>query len=395
MGNTGLTITVNPPQGYSNGFVAGSVVTGTVFANTTTAVKDVRMNLVFEGKEKTCVHSTTYVNESVQHTYGREERSIVKITDKIGEAKTSMPSGKYSYPFELTLPEYLPSSFTLGLGQSNCSIVYTIAAQVDGTKGVRVRVTEEKIGIRVVAKPPSSRPIPYLQEPVTKQIKPCCSDPGSLTFSAIVDDIRVGAGEEMEIKFGGKNESKVDIPYVRLEVHENINLKARGRFDSRKNVVARGKIKGKVFERAPTEALLKAPTKEEQKARDEALKEEKRNYVKELNHIRKTGTEEEIKKTKAERKKVLEARKETLYKDILKMANDGAMKGQIILPQDIHPTYGGDLINIEHFLKITVQTPPPHPSITVRLQIETPNWVSPEPATPTTASNEPIALPLG
>ena len=393
MGNTGLTITVNPPQGYSKAFVAGSVVTGTVYAETTKAVKDVRMNLVFEGKEKTCIHYTTrvnehtrhHVNEHTRHHYARAERSIVKITDKLGQAKTSMPSGKYSYPFELTLPADLPSSLLHERGSNNCTIVYTISAQVDGNKGW---FTEEKIAIRVVAKPPSSSPIPYMQKPITRRVQKCFAcDQGPLTFSAIVDDIRVGAGEEMEIKFGGKNESKLDITYVRLEVHENIYFAARGRKRSAKYVVARGSIKGK--------GLLKAPPEEEQKARDKARKEEEKIYVKELNHIRKTRSVKERREFEAERKKVLEARKETLYKEILQMVNDGVIKGQITLPETINPTYSSGLITVEHFLKITVDTPWPQPSVMIRLQIVTPNCVSPEPATPTTASNEPNALPPG
>ena len=380
-----MTITVNPPQGYSNGFVAGSVVTGTVCANTTTAVKDVRMNLVFEGKEKTCVVHVTYVNEHAQYHYARAERSIVKITDKLGQAKTSMPSGKYSYPFELTLPADLPSSLLHERGSNNCTIVYTISAQVDGNKGW---FTEEKIAIRVVAKPPSSSPIPYMQKPITRRVQKCFAcDQGPLTFSAIVDDIRVGAGEEMEIKFGGKNRSKLDIAFVRLEVHENIYFAARGRKRSAKYVVARGSIKGK--------GLLKAPPEEEQKARDKARKEEEKIYVKELNHIRKTRSVKERREFEAERKKVLEARKETLYKEILQMVNDGVIKGQITLPERINHTYSSGLITVEHFLKITVDTPWPQPSVTIRLQIVTPNCVSPEPATPTTVSNEPIAIPLG
>ena len=85
------------------------------------------------GKEETCVHYTetervgfgSDERTEAYDRYAQESRNILNIEANLAFFPSQhAPLGQYEYPFELNLPNNLPTQFYCRSGQSSCFVKY-------------------------------------------------------------------------------------------------------------------------------------------------------------------------------------------------------------------------------------------------------------------------------
>ena len=360
--NSGLSITLNPPEGSgSGGYVAGSKLSGTVYAQSTEDAGEVGLDLCFAGKEDVKVqYEETVSNGETTSTvtrYSYSKNDIVRMSIPLLGANSSLNAGQYAYPFELQLPEHLPSSMYCGAHDDDgyCSIVYKVKVEAKG----KWRNAKEEVDFQVLAKPPSSAPVPNSVEPITSKITTCCCIPkGKITIAANVDDTRVGEGEAMTVNFACKNESSAGIDFAQAKIKQKIHWHSSGHSQKTDEVIAQQNFQ-------LDEGMTKRSTDELRMIKD----------VNTMGGLQSRGVNDD------------------LYREILATVNEGTNQVSLTIPHQAKHTYRGSLITVYHTLKIKVKTPScsSNPETKVDLQIVTPNSISGE---GNAASSAPTAPPL-
>jgi hypothetical protein len=324
-GSSGLTVSVDPPQGEKISYLAGSKLTGTVYATTTGDEKKSdsdRLQVFLIGKEDVCVrYTTTHSNgnngTTTQTHYAYAKRDIVRVSIPLIGVGTSVNPGNHAYPFEVQLPDHIPTSMMHTGDGGHCNIVYKIKVEVSG----KWRNHNIETPIVVLARPPDSSPVPNFVEPTTQAITMCCCIPrGNITFGASIDDTRVGRGEVMSVNFGCKNEASTEIEYVEAYINEKIGWSAHGHSS---------KTKHKIVERRFNE------TDDMQKRSKEQMRQLKEDLDSE---IRSRGLKDE------------------LYREILAAVQEGNNKATIEIPFTANHTYMGSCMSVSHTLTIKVKT---------------------------------------
>ena len=142
-GRSGLTAHVDPPQGANKSYLAGSKLTGTVYATTTGNEKKIdsdRLQVFLIGKEDTCVNTkTTITSDSGDITlknYAREKQDIVRVSIPLIGVGTSVNPGNHAYPFEVQLPDHLPTSMLHSGAGGTVTSSYTRSKSESAANGV-------------------------------------------------------------------------------------------------------------------------------------------------------------------------------------------------------------------------------------------------------------------
>lgn len=321
--------------------VAGSTVTGMVRVHVPTEGNFTIPEggrVLFTGKEDVCVrYKTTTGSGDNRRTVTRRSystRDIVRMAIRLEYPSNMIHGGNFQIPFQFQLPDQLPSSFAHGSG-SWCKIRYK----------VKLDINKREIPIVVVAKPPSSQPIPSLVEPITTPITLCCCIPrGKIILGANADDTRVGQGEKIKIDLGVKNNSTAEFEFISAKIHQCLSWHSKGHSASSNRYLG-----GKQFNL--NHDNMRAISK------DEVL--EKQNAA------TATGT--------TERNRSLELSDDEC-REILAAIKDGRNQVVLQIPASAINTYHGSLIKVSHHLLIKAKTPSwsTNPTIKVPLQIVSP-----------------------
>jgi len=355
MGNTasngnssGLSIQLNPPTQSSaqGGYVAGSKLSGTIYAQTQEdSVGEVGLELFITGKEDVKVqYQQTVSNGDTTTTvtrYSYSKSDIVRLAVPIIGAGASISAGQYACPFEVDLPAHLPSSMYIASGGGYARIVYKVKVEVKG-KWRNPKLEQE---IAIVAKPPSSDPVPHSVEPTTTSVRLCCCIPrGDITFGAHVDDTRVGEGEEINVKFACKNESSAEIEYAQAEVKQHIKWHSGGHSEHSKHTIAQRNFQ--------LDHGMAKRSKEELA------------QIKDLNSNNAVG--------------IARGEKYDLYKEILETVNEGTNQVSLLIPHVAVNSYSGSLITVSHKLDVFIKTPccSSNPKSKINLLVVSPDSVA-------------------
>ena len=123
--------------------VAGQHLRGQVHLNATKAIPAQELVLMLNGQEETHVTWTEWTTE--QGSNNREQRTrtdtghrsfwAVKIpveTFAVIQQGNVLP-GQYDVPFDVELPEHIPTSFRVDSGESHCFIKYELKVQLRGS----------------------------------------------------------------------------------------------------------------------------------------------------------------------------------------------------------------------------------------------------------------------
>lgn len=219
------------------GFVGGSSIRGSVFFNVkkeVVAKGDVVASL--QGGENTRVKYTRQVKQGdhyvtrTYHAYG--SRNLVQIAIPISASSMiqngKINAGNYVLPFDVQLPQGLPSSMQHSESGSDCSISYTLKAQIKGSGWFQDYKCEK--AIRVTGTPLSSEPMPYNGEPVESQVNNCCFNRGHMLFGARVSDTSLNQGEDVRINMSCRNRTTVPVESVNAVIMQKIWFSASSHF---------------------------------------------------------------------------------------------------------------------------------------------------------------------
>ena len=146
-------LVVDQPQQGS--FASGSRVSGILSVTADSPRKYTLIKVKLHGHASTCLEKFTHKYTSDMELVNTE----VTVWDGQGELHGMLQCGQYSFPFEFTLPNWLPSSFQ----SHNGSVEYSVEGWIF-TQGPGVPLVK-KVQIPVTLSIPS----PQLQTPVTSQ----------------------------------------------------------------------------------------------------------------------------------------------------------------------------------------------------------------------------------
>jgi Arrestin (or S-antigen), N-terminal domain len=222
--------------------VAGSRLKGSLSIVLDREIKCKALSLQFFGQECTRVKytathddSTTHNNgttstKKTHHAYSSHTFFVVDLSSfenriVVNNEGRVLP-GKYEVPYEVDLPDSLPSTMTEKIHGGYCKILYQLKAEFTGS-GVLWNY-QYKTEIKIVAKPLETEPIPYSASPVTENIRIfCCFSRGSVVFGAKVNDTRLGHGETSLVSVSCCNNTTVIIKSIDATLMQECHWTAR------------------------------------------------------------------------------------------------------------------------------------------------------------------------
>jgi len=244
MGNRSCTLVV---QTEKKTYFAGETVNGRVFlsVNDQNGVVAQTLNIHFSGIERAVVCYTEEreendrrVNEDFCESNEYEMFNFdVPINTPVGSL--FLP-GQYEFPFQFIVPQNLPSSMFCRYGQSKCEIRYEMKAYL--SKSDRNSFVNPFNANTISSKPHiltlfggNSSAIPsYLNAPLhfpghshRMRCCCCCLMKGQMNLSATVDSGVFVPNEIRNISFELKNNSRVRVKNVTVEVIERVHWKPR------------------------------------------------------------------------------------------------------------------------------------------------------------------------
>ena len=138
MGNRGYTLVV---QTEEKNYSAGDLVSGRIYLSVNEPSIDcVALNIHFCGQEYAKVHYTTHhsSNDHARNTQDHYETQRETILDENytihSFANGKIPRGHYEFPFQMQIPNHLPSSMYCRNSESYCEISYTLCAVIQGSR---------------------------------------------------------------------------------------------------------------------------------------------------------------------------------------------------------------------------------------------------------------------
>ncbi len=350
-----LSIRLDPPTSSSRGmYMAGSTISGAVFAQTTDSITNVELDLVFQGIEDVKVrYETTEGSGDDRKTvtkYSYSKHEFVRMTiPLVGGSSSVTNTGQYACPFQLKLPDDLPTSFSVEADGGYARVVYKVNAKVrNAGKKRKLWIGKSEKGgvqVKILAKPPSStQPIPYSVQPTKTKVNFFgCVPRGHITFGAHVDDTRFSEGQDVEVKFGCKNESKATIDFAEASINESINWYSGNHRSGNYSTLSR-----QCF------------------ALDEDMGKRSKDEMKHIKEMKKgIGGAGNMAKSRGP--------SDTIYREIMSAVNEGTNKVNLRIPSRAHHTYDGKYIKVRHALRVHIKTPccSSNPQANFNLQIVT------------------------
>lgn len=127
--------------------------------------------------------------------------------------------GQCEVPFDVELPEHIPSSFAVFTGNSHCKIRYDLKVQLRGSGTLWDYKQTKEVQVRGKSLPRD--PLPFCSEPVERAVNFCCCwNQGNIVFGAKVLDTRLDMGETCQIHLSIRNNSTVEIQKVGAKLYQ-------------------------------------------------------------------------------------------------------------------------------------------------------------------------------
>ena len=342
---------------------AGKIVSGNLHIHNENPSMQIHargLSLYLRGKEYTRV---TY--RSGKHTrtaHGKHQ--IMRLNLQIPRALLStilvdgkVQPGHHIVPFQFQLPTGIPSSVSLKYAGSNSArIIYCLRAVLEGSGMLQDYQGRQEIKVEAASMIETS--VPFLQQPMTVPLfKNCCMARGELTFGAKIEDTQLIPGQQIQVKVAMVVDSRKAVHAIQGVVQQKISYKAGAHSKSNTNT------------------LIKRSSP--------------------CGH----SSQPKMGKDKLEQKLQDTNRKSTNYQSILLQLNDPHSNAATTptcslppIPTAALPTYQGQLIQISHFLLVTVKTDSgvTDPTFAVPLKISRADRSSSAPAGEILASNPTI-----
>lgn len=227
MGVTNLQIIFDNPTAV---FMPGQSVTGQVLITTSSSVKIRSIKLKFRGEaqvswtEQESRRSDNGETENYSVKYDAEEEYFEnKMTLVGGGGESKLEEGEQVYPFNISLPHQLPSTFNGEHGH----VRYTAKVKVDIPWG-KDKETEK---IFQVIYPLNLNDEPSLAEPKKEEKEKfyccCCCESGPTTLVVCIPYSGFVPGQIIPLTIELDNNSNVTIDSVKIKLKRDLTFKAR------------------------------------------------------------------------------------------------------------------------------------------------------------------------
>lgn len=315
----------------SSRITAGSTLSGEIRCPDHSVSIDIfsGVKLYFIGKEDVEVHCE---NDSGKGgglgwpKFKATTRDIVKTTIPLD---TSKQSKQGVYPFTFHIPDHLPSSMYHEDGRGGyCSIRYKVKLHL-------MRGTDQEVPVQIMAKPPSTKPVPSLADPMPTRIAfMYCVPQGRITWAASADNTRVGIGDCLTVNLGMKNESSAKLERIEAKLEQVIEWQSSSHHSTSTN---KSLIRCSSFE--ITEYMA----------------------------------------SKKKRSQELSPRSMSVYEEVLDTIQQGRNQVTFHIPDHLPQSYTGKLIRVRYYISIKAKTPFCYtsPKIHIPIQIVSPRSTPP------------------
>ena len=324
MGNTcGIGI-LTDRDSYSS----GSTVRGTIYLQVRQqdGIPATSLKIRLRGEEATAV---CYTEEEETHYDSRNHRSHGTRTIHHRATDTEcifnldvpiatfpdgvVPPGRYEFPFQLTLSE-LPATMFFQDCDSKCEVRYSIKAYLVGIGGMFAGInsqTSNSRTLRILGTPredDGSTDTGIELPPEIESVNTCCcSYRGTMTLQSEIDRGVLSPREQFSVSFRCKNDSTVSISKVEVKLYEKITWHARHRRTEGVRVLCRKFLLG--------------------------------DSIPELREL------------------ILVPRRHRAYDSVFFTDDQDKHIITLELPPDSRESYHGRLIEVSHFLTVTLKTP--------------------------------------
>lgn len=250
MGNKSCTLGV---QTEKTVYFSGDTVNGRVFlsVNDQNGIVAQSLNIHCSGVERGLVHYTEERegtnNESTRQIERYEDNEIemlnfdVPINTPIGSL---FQKGQYEFPFQFIIPQNLPSSMSCSFGQSKCEIRYEMKAYLSKMNDRnsftspfnKNTISSKPIPINIFGSnntmySQSNQPVNFPGE--SHNVRNCCCfHRGKMELRASMDSYLFVPNQNHTISFSLKNNSRVNVENVTVEVIERVQWKPRFRVEA-------------------------------------------------------------------------------------------------------------------------------------------------------------------
>jgi hypothetical protein len=200
------------------------------------------MHVQLLGLEKSAVRYTSSGKSHHKHT-AHAQRSLIHANIPVNHLQMIQNGrigvGKYILPFDIELPEFLPSSVReSGNGNSvgNCEIVYTIKAVLKGSGMLYNYKCDRTIFVK--AQPLEKVVQPFEGEPSSVKVNFCCCfNRGSLIVGAHMEDTVLEKGQTAKLSLSCRNNSTVSVKNVEAKLIQITRWHAGGRSNEKQRIL--------------------------------------------------------------------------------------------------------------------------------------------------------------
>lgn len=331
---------------------AGKSLVGSVDLNVSSTIRKTKGWLYAYGKEKVAIRTPGPSAPAAE----RQFFSFRQELPDLFPGQSTVQPGLYRYPFSIQLPACLPSSDKFPSDQSKKG--YRIQYKIKAIFGNKEKAWYFSV---VSAGLPDER-VPAFIRPQTFEVTGAAGlmKKGKLLLAASIEDAHIGRGQELYVDLSCRNFSKVDITRVQVSLLERMKWKVPW---------------------------------------DDELSEDYEHVLFLVNDIDLPKLNKGKKHTSQIQDELVDQNLRLMYENMYRDLADGSNKLRVPIRYGTRDTFAGTLVQVEHFLKIKLQTPRgvSNPSVEIPIRIGTRPYQSANstviPAAVTSATLVPVPTP--
>ena len=233
-------------------FQAGSKLSGCVCMEVKEEISGTELTAVLDGREKTAIpYKESTKDGFINKKKARSRRPLVEFgipmdTSKVIQGGKIQP-GKYELPFEIELPDILPSTIAEGNspGSEFCSLEYGIEVELKGCEQPQDYACHDRAVI--VGKPLPKDPVPYINTLASDLTNTALrrlhmanvfGKGGQLLIGVHMQNTVLDRGEACQISLSCRNRTDFEVTHVRAEIRETFRWTAEDRAEQRTIAIA-------------------------------------------------------------------------------------------------------------------------------------------------------------
>ena len=235
-------------------FQAGSKLSGSVCLDVKEELAATGLIAVLEGREKTAIpYKETDKDGYIQKHWAKSRRQLVELNIPLNSSLViqngKILPGKYELPFEIELPDALPSTIAEmnSPGVDVCSVEYGIEAEVQGCQNKNPHNYICRDRAVVLGKTLPKDPVPYMNTLASDltntalrrlHLAKAFGKEEQLLVGVFMFDTLLDRGEKCQLALSCRNHTKFEVTHVRAEIRETFRWSAKDHTEQTTTVIA-------------------------------------------------------------------------------------------------------------------------------------------------------------